>query len=127
MPHSHTRCKIEPDKGEALPLFNINVSAYRRKKEMLRNLIKLAATTVGTLVLVLVLLGGLASAKEASRKNEQPDTCGLAWRVVTSANYDASNHTLEDVAVISPDDAWAVGYHEIANQVNQTFVQHWDG
>jgi hypothetical protein len=92
---------------------------------MFRNFIRMAIATVGTLVLALFMFSGEASAQD--EKSEQPASCGLAWRVVESANYDANSHTLEDVVALAPDDAWAVGYHVLANSVNQTYVQHWDG
>lgn len=94
---------------------------------MVRNLIRLAAAMLGSLVLIMVLIANGASAQKPSKTDQPLGSCGLDWRVVQSANYDANNHTLEDVAVVAPDDAWAVGHHEIANQVDQTLVEHWNG
>ncbi len=54
-----------------------------------------------------------------------PD-CGLSWRVVSSPNHEGTFNNLTDVAVIAPNDIWAVGYYEVLNGDN-TFTIHWDG
>jgi hypothetical protein len=51
--------------------------------------------------------------------------CGAAWRIVASPNGDAYN-ILEDVAVVSINDAWAVGSY-FDGTLRRVLIQHWDG
>src|SRR5262245_51890518 len=45
-----------------------------------------------------------------------PPACGPAWRVVSGPSHPSAS--LDDVAVISPTDVWAVG---------SGLIEHWDG
>lgn len=54
------------------------------------------------------------------------DPCGT-WTVVGAPNPAGTDHAiLRDVAVISSDDAWAVGEYSLGSQVF-TLAEHWDG
>src|SRR5262249_45407596 len=51
---------------------------------------------------------------------------GVAWTIVPGPSPGASSNSLNDVAVVAPDDVWAVGsYHDGANNVS--LVLRWDG
>ena len=49
---------------------------------------------------------------------------GTAWTQAASPPVADKLSGLDDVATVSPTDAWAVGYRGIANQV---LVLHWNG
>jgi hypothetical protein len=50
------------------------------------------------------------------------------WNVVPSPNAPNQDNFLNDVVAISPEDAWAVGYHEDPNALgDRALAQHWDG
>jgi hypothetical protein len=50
---------------------------------------------------------------------------GMAWSRVLSP-HPGKRAQLSGVDAISPDDAWAVGSHEISG-VEETLIEHWDG
>ena len=56
---------------------------------------------------------------------------GTAWRIVPSPSFttgaDGVYNSLNDVAVVSSSNVWAVGSHTAANGAYQTLVEHWDG
>jgi hypothetical protein len=54
--------------------------------------------------------------------------CMAAWAIVDSPNPDTSNNQLKGVAIISSNDAWAVGVY-VNRSVNrfQNLAMHWDG
>ncbi|HEX8918603.1 MAG TPA: hypothetical protein VF898_08875 [Chloroflexota bacterium] len=58
-----------------------------------------------------------------------PARAGSAgWSVVTSANAGTGTNELNDVAVISASDAWAVGAYEVTpNGFQRTLAEHWNG
>src|SRR5690348_8460003 len=57
-----------------------------------------------------------------------PNPCGLAWRIVPSANSGASTNALAAVAVAGPDDVWAAGYYnDTQAQADKTLIEHWTG
>jgi hypothetical protein len=59
-----------------------------------------------------------------------PGDCGLFWRVVPSSNPSNILNFLNDVAAISTNDVWAVGfYDEIVGggTYPRATAQHWDG
>jgi hypothetical protein len=54
--------------------------------------------------------------------------CTQQWTVVTSPNPGTGDNILYDVAAISPNDVWAVGYYYTSGAVaNRTLTMHWDG
>jgi hypothetical protein len=52
-------------------------------------------------------------------------TCGPNWQIVPSPNQGTEDNSLGSVAVVSPNDVWAVGYQRAG--VWRTGMQHWDG
>ncbi len=50
---------------------------------------------------------------------------GGAWSVVPSANVGTVHNFFYDIAAVSANDVWAVGYYE--DNSYQTLVEHWDG
>ncbi len=60
----------------------------------------------------------------------QPQDCGLVWRVVPSPNGSTDRNGLWDVAIISDNDVWAVGYYSNlvgGHSLDRAMAQHWDG
>ncbi|HEX9990820.1 MAG TPA: S-layer homology domain-containing protein [Chloroflexia bacterium] len=54
-------------------------------------------------------------------------SCGLYWRIVDSPNMEQGGETLQDVAVATATDVWAVGYYiDLAGRY-KTLTLHWDG
>jgi len=51
---------------------------------------------------------------------------GRRWSITASPNAGPGDNSLESVAAASPQDAWAVGYHDSAG-VFRSLVEHWDG
>jgi hypothetical protein len=69
-----------------------------------------------------------AAAGSGQPSARRPDTtCALAWRVVSSPP--GNSGSLEAVAAVSTDDAWAVGYECLADDCDSHTVltMHWDG
>ncbi|MCF2529606.1 hypothetical protein [Yinghuangia soli] len=52
---------------------------------------------------------------------------GTRWRIVDVPFDTAQAHSLEGVAVLGPDDAWAVGSSSGADGVSHPTAYHWDG
>jgi hypothetical protein len=52
---------------------------------------------------------------------------GCQFTVVPSPNVGAQDNSLNDVAVVSADDVWAVGQYTTADFVVHTLIQHWNG
>ncbi|HEX9990561.1 MAG TPA: S-layer homology domain-containing protein [Chloroflexia bacterium] len=51
---------------------------------------------------------------------------GTQWTLVLSPNVASSSNYLFDVAAVSADDVWAVGY-SVNGSTAQTLIMHWDG
>jgi hypothetical protein len=52
---------------------------------------------------------------------------GASWSVVPSANANTGSNQLNDIAVVSANDVWAVGSYDTGNFTYQTLVEHWNG
>ena len=52
--------------------------------------------------------------------------CGSAWHLVASDDPGISSDDMRGIAVIAPDDVWAVGNYNNGNG-NLTLTEHWDG
>lgn len=52
---------------------------------------------------------------------------GTAWRLVAAPFDPTRAHSLEGVAVLAPDDAWAVGSTTTENGESRPAAYHWDG
>lgn len=53
-------------------------------------------------------------------------TC-LPWQIMDSPNPSTQHNELYDLAIISANDIWAVGYSDVYNYVAHTLTMHWDG
>jgi hypothetical protein len=53
--------------------------------------------------------------------------CGLYWRIVDSPNVGENSDTLQDVAVVTATDVWAVGFYFNSDGIRKTLTLHWDG
>ena len=52
---------------------------------------------------------------------------GTSWEVVPSPNGGSALNVFEAVAVVAPNDVWAVGYTQNTGGPTQTLVEHWNG
>lgn len=52
---------------------------------------------------------------------------GTTWNIVAGPNPGELDNSLSEVAAVSANDAWAVGYFTGGGWTNQTFITHWDG
>jgi len=69
---------------------------------------------MGMLFILLLRIGGTSVLALA-------ESCGQ-WSVVSSPNVGTTSNSLYGVAVVSPNDVWAVG-----TSVNATLTEHWNG
>src|SRR5262245_8123118 len=79
---------------------------------------------------VVLALTGIASAT-GTRDSGSAKSC-VAWKSVASPMLGGPHgwNVLNAVAARSPNDAWAVGWHESEEQYSSdelTYAQHWDG
>lgn len=65
--------------------------------------------------------------KVAPDTTPTPPPCGLAWRVVPSPNRSSTTNSLNDLAVVSSNDVWAVGVYEDSNLGGRVLSLRWDG
>jgi hypothetical protein len=80
-------------------------------------------TLVGCALLIFVGVGAL----RASEGRSSVAACELAWRVSPGPRLSGNSH-LNGVAVVSPDDVWAVGVHAgIGALGGPTLTEHWNG
>jgi hypothetical protein len=54
-------------------------------------------------------------------------SCGLYWRIVNSPSMQENGNTLQDVAVATATDVWAVGYYIDVSGIHKTLTLRWDG
>src|SRR5947208_1961389 len=52
---------------------------------------------------------------------------GSQWQIVTSPNIGTSHNYLNNVAVISTNNIWAVGDSISITGIHQTLIEHWNG
>ncbi len=52
---------------------------------------------------------------------------GKNWSIVSSPNFGLGGNWLSQIAKISANDIWAIGYAENSNSSSQTLIEHWDG
>jgi hypothetical protein len=78
-----------------------------------------------SLVLAFAVLSPASTASSAP--GEAALECGAGWKVVRSPNTSDRVNTLNGVAAIALDDAWAVGGHFARSTGTRTLIQHWDG
>ncbi len=51
----------------------------------------------------------------------------IPWQIMTSPNPSEYDNALSDIALIAPNDVWAVGHYLNSNYEAQTLTLHWDG
>lgn len=77
------------------------------------------------------VVGSRAGAGNAGYRTLIEHWNGTAWKVVPSPNPTRGSARLGGVAVLSPRDAWAVGWYEVPNYSRRfpvrTLVLHWNG
>src|SRR5215472_9366368 len=74
-------------------------------------------------LLVPVMLAGLLTCLGTATASAA--TC-VTWSGTPAVNPGASGNVLAAATVLSPCDAWAVGWGS-SGPVNQTLIEHWDG
>jgi hypothetical protein len=52
---------------------------------------------------------------------------GVQWSIVPTPILSTRPNALMDLAVIGPQDIWAVGYYNDDNDIQYTLIEHWDG
>ncbi|MEA2576071.1 MAG: hypothetical protein QOH93_3369, partial [Chloroflexia bacterium] len=77
--------------------------------------IKLAISTMGLLLVGLLAVASPTYAQTPGKHTggtapQAPETCGLAWRTVTTPATDSMYSELEDIEALSADNVWTVGY-----------------
>jgi hypothetical protein len=87
-------------------------------------------TLVGALYFGLALLvipgGGISAAPWPSGIGNQANLYAMCWQVVPSPNASTSHNVLSGVAVVSANDAWAVG-NFLLDEVLYGLVERWNG
>src|SRR5215472_14250295 len=79
---------------------------------LMKNLLR--GVFLGMLVILLLRVGGTSVLALAQ-------SCGQ-WSVVSSPNVGTTSNSLYGVAVVSPNDVWAVG-----TSTNATLIENWNG
>jgi hypothetical protein len=77
-----------------------------------------------------VLPHGIPLAGKGGSAPAEPADCGLVWRVVPSPNGGTDFNGLQDVAIVSANDVWAIGYYTLLDGLRhrtRAMAQHWDG
>src|SRR5687768_2386488 len=89
----------------------------------------LFALTVISISLVSVLLFRAPEVSHAQTdKTATAVVCPESWTSIQAAEAITGSNTLESVAVISPNDVWAVGSHQGRHYLRtRPFTMHWDG
>jgi hypothetical protein len=70
---------------------------------------------------------GYYSETRADQKTLTMHWDGTAWTIVSSPNVGTNRNYFNGVAVVSSNDAWAVGFYWDANNVQRTLTEHWNG
>lgn len=81
-------------------------------------------TAVFALFILPMPLGNNANQVAQAASNT---ACTLTWNVVPSPNGGTKNNSLGDLAIVSPNDIWAVGTAGDDNDILRTLIEHWDG
>src|SRR5579872_435569 len=71
-------------------------------------------------------VGNFHSFSDAADKTLTEHWNGTKWMLVDSPNSTSQTNILAGVAVVAPNNAWAVGY-EVINDSYQTLIEHWNG
>lgn len=91
-------------------------------------LLKLVRLWVVNVTLIAVLLPVQTSDDVRNTVHAAPgDTCQLKWSVVPSPNQGTNQNQLNGLAVVSPNDIWAVGFARVDSDSSKTLIEHWDG
>jgi hypothetical protein len=80
-----------------------------------------------TLILAVLLAGTVAGLGPASASAEPASAACHAWTGAPPPSPGTGDNTLNSVAVLSPCDAWAVGFDQDSGGLDQTLTEHWDG
>ncbi|HUS17748.1 MAG TPA: S-layer homology domain-containing protein, partial [Chloroflexia bacterium] len=80
-------------------------------------------TVTGTVVLPLPL----ATQPTGVLSPTAVPACGLAWRDMPAPNANLQTNILRSVAVIGPNELWAVGSTGAPGSAEETLIQRWDG
>src|SRR5215475_14447604 len=113
----------------------------RSRRRLFAGLLGLFAGLVTIVALTAVAVPAGAAQAAASKRHPSPSpsptaspsptpspsTTSCQFAVVASPNVGAQDNSLNDVAVVSADDAWAVGEYTTADSVVHTLIEHWDG
>lgn len=82
---------------------------------------------LASLLLITSLAPASASATKPAAQLPAATPCPPAWNFVSSPNPGSLENSLLDLAVISANDIWAVGYYDNGNDPARTLIQHWNG
>jgi hypothetical protein len=89
---------------------------------------RLASRAIKTLAAPVILAGAIAGVGPATAASAATSaaTCE-AWTGVPPASPGTIDNTLTSVTVLSPCDAWAVGFDIGASAVDESLIEHWNG
>src|SRR5438874_2527500 len=91
---------------------------------MLKNLTILLMAAATLAAILAVFLWWTRPPQAATDIRAAP--CGMAWRIVESADPSKEYNELHSISALSPEDIWAVGTFG-TEQYALTLTEHWDG
>jgi hypothetical protein len=77
-------------------------------------------------VLSLGIVGGLLASQGAPPRQDA-QFCGPQWNLFPGADLGTGYGSLAAVAVVTPNDVWAVGQYITDKDEGETLIEHWDG
>jgi hypothetical protein len=72
-----------------------------------------------------VWVAGINRQPDRSNKSLVAHWDGKEWSAVSAPGNGASTNNLKSIAALSPTNAWAVGYHDLADRTSSTLVAHY--
>lgn len=95
-----------------------------------RNRFRSLTQIFAAILIMGILLGGFFMILAFYHAAPASHPSALAWRVNSNSSTELPQNQLNGLAVVSANDAWAVGYSSNGannNYIGRTLIEHWDG
>jgi hypothetical protein len=119
---------LERMAGEVMPSPIPRSNMFRRATGR-----RLTTVTAFIIAVGLIAFGGVAGMRALTRPATvtRAQSAACSWQMVSSPNHDPSRfyNALTNVAVVSSDDVWAIGWYSQGGEGSSTVnvILHWDG
>jgi hypothetical protein len=121
---------VSPDEVWAVGYLGAGNSARTLTERYIRQCPTATATVTGTVPSTATRTNTptITPTRTRTATPTQTPLCPPQWTIVSSPNTASESHFLRDVAMVSANDVWAVGYYVSSTTFrNQTLIMHWDG